>query len=272
MDIDSIARTVLSAYDDAAAVAGPRPVTTAPVDMPDELLRLEPAEAYDLQARCVSELCKRWGVEQVGFKVSVTNEKDQARIDATEPTYGRLTSRHLLPDGAEIDLDAENAPLLEPELAMRTLVEFDADATEADVADNVEVAAALEIPVCRFRDWFPEGQEPALNVSALIGDNSVAGYVATGEWHRPDGLSFDDIGVRVTRDGETVVEGNSSAVLGNPLRSVVWLAGKLAERDESLPAGAVISSGTFTAPLRPARGLYRAEYDSGVGTVTVHFT
>lgn len=270
--VDVLANTIMDAYDSGAGIPARHRVTGSPVEMPGGILELDKATAYDLQAQCVADLCARWGVEPAGFKISVTNTADQQRIGATEPTFGRLTSRHLLESGAEIELADENAPLLEPELLMRTTRELGAGTTEGDVSDSVEVAGGIEVPVCRFCDWFPEGQEPLLNVPALISDNSVAGYVVVGQpWRRPDGLVWDDVSVTVYHDDDVVIEGNSSAVLGNPLRSVVWLANKLADRGESIPAGAVLSTGTFTVPVRPGVGRYRAVYGRDVGDVSVTF-
>ena len=46
-----------------------------------------------------------------------------------------------------------------------------------------EVAGGLEIPVCRFRDWFPEGEEPKI----LLGTGSPAKVIREAVVHQgPD--------------------------------------------------------------------------------------
>jgi len=47
-------------------------------------------------------------------------------------------------------------------------------------------------------------------------------------------LELSRIGVRVSVNGAEVGSGRGDAVLGNPLRSVAWLAAKLAEYGRSL--------------------------------------
>ena len=68
-------------------------------------------------------------------------------------------------------------------------------------------------------------------------------------------------------NGEMVATGRGNAVLGNPLNSVVWLAGKLQEYGRTLKAGELIMTGSFTRqfPITPGDRI-RVEF-SGVGVV-----
>ncbi|PWS20851.1 2-keto-4-pentenoate hydratase, partial [Enterococcus faecium] len=52
----------------------------------------------------------------------------------------------------------------------------------------------------------------------------------------------------LVHDGGTVKTGQASEVLGNPLESLKWLVGKLAEQGKTLTAGQRVSSGTFVLP------------------------
>ena len=71
----------------------------------------------------------------------------------------------------------------------------------------------------------------------------------------------------VTINGMQVATGLGSAVLGNPLNSVVWLARKLATFGRTLKAGEVVMTGSFTRqfPLAPGDRV-RVSF-SGVGDV-----
>ncbi len=83
-------------------------------------------------------------------------------------------------------------------------------------------------------------------------------------------LDLPRIGVRVTINGAEVGTGRGDAVLGHPLRSVAWLAGKLAAYGHRLQAGDHIMTGSFTRQFPIARGdRIRAEFERlGVAEAT----
>jgi 2-keto-4-pentenoate hydratase len=51
---------------------------------------------------------------------------------------------------------------------------------------------------------------------------------------------------------------------------VAWLTRRLAERGKTLRAGSLVSSGTFTMPMRIHVGRYVADFD-GIGSASVTF-
>ena len=70
-------------------------------------------------------------------------------------------------------------------------------------------------------------------------------------------------------NGTVVHRAPGSAILGNPLRSLVLLSEHLARRGEVLPAGSVVLAGAMTdaVPLKPANR-YRLRVE-GLGEVLV---
>ena len=70
-------------------------------------------------------------------------------------------------------------------------------------------------------------------------------------------------------NGQEVATGLGSAVLGNPLNSVKWLAAKLGEYGRSLRPGDIVMTGSFVRqfPLDPG-DIAVAEF-SGFGRVEV---
>jgi 2-oxo-hept-3-ene-1,7-dioate hydratase/2-keto-4-pentenoate hydratase len=65
----------------------------------------------------------------------------------------------------------------------------------------------------------------------------------------------------------------SSAVLGNPLTAVAWLANKLAEFGVSFEPGDVILSGSFVRALPVQAGdEVLARFDNGFGDVALAFS
>ncbi len=51
------------------------------------------------------------------------------------------------------------------------------------------------------------------------------------------------------RNGEMIDSGAGAAVLGNPLRSVAWLANSLGKYDVALKAGEIVLSGALTSAI-----------------------
>jgi 2-keto-4-pentenoate hydratase len=80
---------------------------------------------------------------------------------------------------------------------------------------------------------------------------------------------LDEVEARVELNGQEVARGLGSAVLGNPLNSIAWLAGKLGQYGQRLRAGDVVMTGSFVRqfPLSPG-DLAVAEF-SGIGRVEV---
>jgi 2-keto-4-pentenoate hydratase len=86
-----------------------------------------------------------------------------------------------------------------------------------------------------------------------------------------EALDLSGISARVSINGAEAGAGRGDAVLGHPLRSVAWLAGKLAPYGRRLRAGDHIMTGSFTRQFPIARGdRIRTEFE-GVGAVEAAF-
>ena len=70
-------------------------------------------------------------------------------------------------------------------------------------------------------------------------------------------------------NGAEVGSGTGDAVLGNPLNSLVWLAGKLGQFGRGLKAGEIVMTGSFTRQFPLAAGDKVVTLFEGVGTVRV---
>ncbi len=60
--------------------------------------------------------------------------------------------------------------------------------------------------------------------------------------------------VRLEMDGRTIAAGDGSAVLGNPITCLVWLANALSARGIGLAAGEIVTTGTCTGAQVVERG------------------
>ena len=227
--------------------------------------RLEQDDAYRIQLALVDRRCTA-GVTQVGWKVGLTSRAIQEQFSVHEPVFGCLLSEGRIASGHVFRHDELISPGFENEVCIvlkRDLAGSDLSLEE--VARGVERChAALEI--IETRGEFT-GQ-----LSLALADNAQQKFFVIGP---PVPLAADldlaGIGVSVTINGDQVGTGRGDAVLGHPLRSVAWLAGKLAAYGRGLRAGDHIMTGSFTRQFPIARGdRIRAEFDR-IGAVEATF-
>lgn len=229
-------------------------------------------DAYARQHEFISGFADKAGLRLAGFKISMTNAADQVAVRASEPAYGYLTSAHFAEGGDEIHLASSNHPLVEPELVFRTSRAIDASFSAADIAQVCDVTGGLEVPICRLKGWWPLDDVPQLSLSDFILDNAGAGRVVHGsQWRPATELDLAAVTVRLSTPDGAVHTGQGSRVLENPLNAMRWLAGALARSGQTIPAGSLVSSGTFMPPIRAIPGRFSAEFSLGLGSVTVDF-
>ena len=84
----------------------------------------------------------------------------------------------------------------------------------------------------------------------VIADNSSSSHFILGpEQVDFAGLPLDHLTMNMKVNGETVREGNSSAISGDPVLSLLQLSELLSERGHIIPAGSIILAGAATAAV-----------------------
>jgi 2-keto-4-pentenoate hydratase len=231
--------------------------------------------AYDVQRAFVDlraqHLDPTTNGRVAGYKVALTSPEAQHALQADEPASGILLVSDIRPSGSQEPLDRLFSPLLEVELIFRVVTELPAEPNLDDVLAATEVAAGLECPDGRYEHWFG-GDFPALCRQDVIADDCLAGLVVVGDtWTPAADLDLPSTSAQLRHQGELIATGPATDVLGHPASSVVWLAGHLAARGHQLTPGAIVSSGTYTAPLRAKRGTVAATFSHGIGDVSITF-
>src|SRR3954453_23952918 len=155
-----------------------------PAELLDEAARshrsIEPfgsslgAAPYELQSAVVARRARRLGSEPIGYKVALTSPATQAALRTHEPAIGRLLAADVLPTGSTVALDSMFSPVLEAELVFRVREDLPMHASTEQIAQRCEVAAGLECPDSRYRDWFG-GEYPVLALADVIADNCLTG-------------------------------------------------------------------------------------------------
>ena len=207
-----------------------------------------------------------------GYKVSLTSAETQKMFDAHTPLYGVQVADHFLAAPTTVRRGQLMDPLVEVELVFKAKEDLSTTDSLTDLWQKTTVAPGLELPDSRFADWFPD-----LPKNLVVADAAVGGLVVYGTERETAELfaSADAVATpkcTLVHDGETVKTGQASEVLGNPLESLKWLVGKLAEQGKTLTAGQRVSSGTFVLPPHLTAGHWQADFDAGLGQVALDVT
>lgn len=244
------------AFDEAAAIESFWQARRRGDYFPREWFdRLNLDEVYRIQLGLIGRRVAA-GERQIGWKVGLTAKAIQEQFGFHEPVFGCVLettpSGHIFPPGSLIQ------PGFECELCMRLAHDLPAGADLAAARSAVgEVYPALEII---------ETRGPAAQIPLMLADNAQQRTCVLGA---PVVLPAvpETILCTVRINGSEAATGTGDAVLGNPLNSLVWLAGKLPHYGGALKAGEIVMTGSFTRQFPIAAGdRIRVEF-SGVGVV-----
>ena len=224
-------------------------------------------DAYRISLKMID--CRvRAGEKIIGKKIGVTSKPVQDMLGVFQPDFGFLTDGMVFTDGADISIaDHLIQPRAEGEIAFRLKADLvGPGVTEAQVLAATEsIIPCFEIVDSRIDDW-------KIKIEDTVADNASCGvYVLGAKEVDPRDYDLPSLHMRVFKNGELNSEGLGSAVQGNPLASVAWLANTLGEYGISLQAGEVILSGSLV-PLIPVVAGDRMSLEiDGVGGCSCNF-
>ncbi|AHH18295.1 putative 2-keto-4-pentenoate hydratase [Nocardia nova SH22a] len=186
------------------------------------------------------------GRSVVGYKVGLTSEAMQQQLRTAEPDSGILLDRMVQPSGCTVDketlfsgrIEAEFAVELSPTARPDQLID------EAGIRSNISrTMLALEVLDTRYESWL-------ISLWHSIADNASCAMAVVGTpteevWAE----QLKDLTIDVFVDGEKRDSGKGSAVLGDPINSVVWLARQLKRSGLSLHPGDIVITGSVHASI-----------------------
>lgn len=189
-------------------------------------------------------LRKRDGARVVGHKVGLTSKAMQDQVGIDTPDSGILLDYMDLPSGGTLKAAELISPRVEAEIAFRLKADlYGAEVTEQAAREAVsEVFLALEVIDCRVN-------ADGITLADSVADNAacarfvLGASVLTPTWD----LRAEELTVRVGT--ACVATGAGRDVLGDPIRSVVWLAHQLAAFGAGLKAGDVVLAGAVHASI-----------------------
>jgi 2-keto-4-pentenoate hydratase len=197
------------------------------------------------------------GEQQIGWKVGLTAKAIQEQFGFNEPVFGCVL--HCSDNGHVFGPHDLISPGFENELCMRLGRDLSGTISMQEARAAVD-AVYPSLEVIETRGPF------TAQIALALADNAQQKTVVLGAPVKlPDIL--ESIEAKVYVNGQLVGSGTGDAVLGNPLNSIVWLAGKLGQYGRTLKSGEIIMTGSFTRqfPMMPGDRI-RTDF-SGIGAV-----
>ncbi len=219
--------------DNAAAKA-------IPVAQMSQLENFSLENAYKIQRISINRRLER-GEKITGFKLGFTSKAKMEQMNVHDLIWGFLTDEMELQPDEKIDLKRWIHPRAEPEIAFHVSKDFPDHELDLEELPQYldKMAVAIEIIDSRYENF-------KFSLEDVVADNcSSTGYVI-GDWKDLE-TKISDLYIRLKINDETIQQGKTSAILDNPLQSVVELSRLATESNIAVKEGYVILAGAATA-------------------------
>jgi 2-keto-4-pentenoate hydratase len=236
----------------------------APIELLSQQGPLSLIDAHEIQRMVITDWCVDRKTQVIGYKIGLTSYGAQQRLRTNQPTYGLLLEERCLPTPATVSLSSMLASLIEPVLVFLFCRDLPPYASAQEIIDATLIAPGMELPESRYDSW---SADTNLTLEDFVADNVAAGTLVVGEGIPTTEVDLEEVRVTLGYEGRQIADGKAGNVLGDPLRAVSWLSRQLALRDEVIPAGAVVSSGSLCGPCSLRSGTYTAIFRD-MGSVT----
>lgn len=201
-------------------------------------------DAYAIQRRW-RERQEAAGRRLVGRKIGLTSRAMQQATGITEPDYGVMLDDTVHDSG--VVLDAANYANLRVEVELAFVLSAPLAGPGCTVADVLRATDHV-VPALELLDSHIELEGRTI-VDTIADNAAYGGMVLGGSPTRPDAVDLRWVGALLHRNGTIEETGLAAGVLGHPATGVAWLANTLHQHGETLAAGEIILSGSFTRPV-----------------------
>lgn len=213
----------------------------------DQYSGLTEKEAYGVQLAYVDNRLKG-GAKIVGKKIGLTSKAMQEMLDVDKPDYGHIFDDMVY--DSKISSEEFIWPRVEFEIGFKLKKDIDRKGISLEtVADAIDYALPVaEVIDSRIKDW-------KIKFEDTVSDNGSSAGMVIGEGQKSlSEIDLPGVKMEVFKNDEKLDEGYGSAVLGNPLEAVVWLAESLSEYDITLKKGEIILAGALTKAVDIKKG------------------
>lgn len=229
-------------------------------------------DAYAVQNaihRAKSEL----GQNVVGWKIGLTSKAMQNALNISIPDSGILFEEMVFEHGSVVPEGRFIQPRIEAEIAfvMKSAIGGSEVTREDVLAATDYVAPSIEILDTRIVRVDPQTRLPRTVLDTISDNAANAGVVLGPQKHAVDDFDLRWVGAIASRNGEVEETGLGAGVLNDPVESVVWLARRMAQYDQSIEPGQIILSGSFIRPVEcPPQTEFHADFGP-FGAVALSF-
>ncbi len=199
------------------------------------------------------------GETLVGHKIGLTSVAIQQQLGVDQPDFGSITDRMVIANGGTLAVQALIAPRVEAEFAFRIGASLPPSPTRDQLRDAIDgVAIALEVIDSRVADW-------KITLVDTVADNASSARMVHGAFRAATRELLESLPAAVIELEENdlvKVSGPGSAVMGDPLDSVLWLARAIGQFGDAFGVGDVVIAGAVAAAVpMVGRALFRATSD-----------
>lgn len=215
-----------------------------------EIKDFQRQDAYSIQEAGI-KLRESEGEKIIGLKMGLTSEGKRKQMNLDAPLYGVLTDKMQVLNKGLFSLKGSIHPKIEPEIVFYIKDDLKGKLTrEAVLSACSAIGSALEILDSRYTGF------KYFSMEDVISDNSSSSHFILGDkvtdFHM---LDLKNLKMEMKVNGEVVESGNSDAISGDPVVSVIQLAELLAQRDQYIPAGSFVLAGAATAAVNLEPGM-----------------
>jgi 2-oxo-3-hexenedioate decarboxylase/2-keto-4-pentenoate hydratase len=236
-----------------------------PMDVAGALAPLSEADAYKVQFAVHDKICTGGADKVAGWKVALTLPHQYEPLKLSGPVFACIYGSGVKQSGAAFGPGYPLKPGIEPELVAR--ISKDAPAGTNYTADSIRnhvasLSCGMELVDNRYVD------AGKMTGPGRIADNVLQAACVVGtevkDWQK---LDFPNLKGRSLLDGKELAKGPGSAVMGNALISLAWLASQLNKHGRMLKAGDLVLTGSVHPPaFLPGKGVARTEFEGLGGT------
>ncbi|NNF21164.1 MAG: 4-oxalocrotonate decarboxylase [Saprospiraceae bacterium] len=224
--------------------------------------KLNLEEAYAVQSILLARRYIR-NEKLTGLKLGFTSKAKMEQMGVHDMIWGRLTDEMCYHNGASLPRDKFIHPRAEPEIAFLIKKRIDKILDHSDLEEYIQgVAVAIEIIDSRYENF-------KFSLEDVIADNCSSSGYAIGNW-MPVTTNLYDINIQLKQGSEIIQEGNSNAILGNPLDSLAAVSRLALESGEIIDNGHIVLAGAATPAVFIEKNQHIQAVAEGLGSVSLN--
>jgi len=198
-------------------------------------------DAYAIQQASIDKRIER-GEKLIGFKLGFTSKAKMEQMGVDEIIFGRLTDAMQIKNEGNLNLQNYIHPRVEPEIAFLLSKDIEGEIELSEVNTYIDkVGIALEIIDSRFENF-------KFSLEDVVADNCSSTGFVIADW-LPNDTFINNVGISLNIDGAAQQNGNTNAILGNPLESLVEVSKMAKKYNAQLTKGSIILAGAATSAV-----------------------